>query len=73
LSDELERLLEAFEATVRSGWESKYMIKGPRAELRWFSQHRRGRDVWRVSEYVAENTGELPTDDREGEAIVDGF
>jgi hypothetical protein len=46
LSDELERLLEAFEATVRSGEEYKDMIKGPRAELqRWFSQHRHGRDV----------------------------
>jgi len=62
------------------------MIKGPRAELqRWFSSHRRGRDVWRVSEegllqalqrvqkYVADNNDELPTDDREGEAIMDGF
>ena len=48
-SDELEPLLNAFEATIRSGGEYKDMIKGPRAGLqRWFSQHRRGRDVWRV-------------------------
>jgi hypothetical protein len=40
LCDELELLLKAFEATVRSGGEHKDMVKGPQAELQsWFSQH----------------------------------
>lgn len=86
LSDELEPLLEAFEETVCSGGEYQDMIKGPRTELpRWFTQQHRRRDVRRVSEkgllqalqrvqkYVAGNDGEPPTDDREGEAIMDGF
>lgn len=86
LSEELEPLLNAFEEIVRSVKEYNDIVQGPRAELqRWFSQHRRTRDDWRVSKegllqalqwvqkYVADNDGELPTDDRKGEAILDGF
>jgi hypothetical protein len=63
MEKELEQIILAFEAMIRSAIEAlsdrnpaiqpQYadLIRGPRAELqRWFSQHGRKRDVRRVSE-----------------------